>query len=150
MPLAPSAKAALRFVETNGIVLESAHGSVPTFVDFVVGERVSRWWSHPKARTIFLLTRLIRDTPEVVTCRLVQGKVTYVHKKLWPALVKLSEAFPKNRLDAIREIHEKTGAHRLINIPFPEWVAADTLEKAKRMPKREAQNLLRKLLIDYK
>jgi len=49
---------ALRFVETNGIVLESARGRVPAFADFVAGERVTRWWSHPKGRQIFALTRV--------------------------------------------------------------------------------------------
>src|SRR6185369_9557438 len=43
-----SLEEALSFVETEGIVLESAHGKVATFADFVAGERVTRWWSHPK------------------------------------------------------------------------------------------------------
>ena len=59
----PSTEQALDFVKTKGIVLESAHGRVPTFTDFVAGERVSGWWSHPKSQSIFALTRFIRDSP---------------------------------------------------------------------------------------
>src|SRR6185436_5918896 len=92
---------ALSFVETNGIVLESAHGRVPTFVDFVAGERVARWWSHPKSRAIFALTRALRDSPDILTCRLIDHKVTYVHRRLWPALVKLADEFDGSDLAAI-------------------------------------------------
>jgi hypothetical protein len=98
-----SAEEALNFVETNGIVLESSHGRVPTFVDFVAGERVTRWWGHPKGRLIFALTRAIRDSPDVLTCRLIGGKVTYVHRRLRPALVKLSDELNEKDLGAIRE-----------------------------------------------
>ena len=52
----PSSEEALRFVKVNGVVLESAHGRVPTFVDFVVGERLAHWWGHPLGRAIFRLT----------------------------------------------------------------------------------------------
>src|ERR1041384_1144953 len=103
---------ALSFVETNGIVLESAHGRVATFADFVAGERVSRWWSHPKGRLIFALTRAIRDSTDVLTCRLVDGKVTYIHRRLWPALVKLSGELATHDLGAIREEHSPDGKHK--------------------------------------
>ena len=108
-----SLEEALRFVETNGIVLESAHGRVPTFADFVAGERVTRWWSHPKGRLIFALTRAMRDSPDVLTCRLIDGKITYVHRRLWPALVKLSGELDTSRLGAIREEHLPGGKHQI-------------------------------------
>jgi hypothetical protein len=60
---------ALSFVEREGIVLESAHGRVATFADFVAGERVSGWWGHSKGRLIFALTRALRDSPDVLTYR---------------------------------------------------------------------------------
>jgi len=87
-------KTALQFVERHGIVLESAHGPVVTFTDAAVGERIrGNWWSHPKSHQIFALTRLVRNSPDVLVCRLVDGKITYVHRRVWPALVLLAGRF---------------------------------------------------------
>ena len=141
-----SLEEALSFVETEGIVLESAHGRVPTFADFVAGERVTRWWSHAKGRLIFALTRAIRDSPDVLTCRLIDGKVTYVHRRLWPALVKLSGELDTSGLGAIREEHTPDGKHRTVVTEFPRWVPADVLTKSKRLKQAEARSMLTQLL----
>ena len=138
----PSFEEALSFVEREGVVLESAHGRVATFADFVAGERVTRWWSHPKGRVIFALTRAMRDSPDVLTCRLIDQKVTYVHRRLWPALVKLSEEFDKSGLGAIREEHLPGGKHRVVVTEFPEWVPADVLAISKRLTHDQARSLL--------
>lgn len=133
---------ALRFVETNGIVLESAHGRVPTFADFVAGERVTRWWSHPKGRLIFALTRALRDSPDVLTCRFIDNKITFVHRRLWPVLVKLSAELDTSNLGAIREVHLPGGKHELRVTEFPEWVPAEVLAASKRLRLREARSTL--------
>ena|SRR5215208_1324480 len=138
----PSAEEALSFVEAKGIVLESSHGTVPTFIDFVAGERVTRWWGHPKGRLIFALTRAIRDSPDVLTCRLIDGKVTYVHRRLWPALLKLSDELEEKDLGAIREEHLPGGKHQIVVTEFPRWLPAEVLAKSKRLTKREARSLL--------
>jgi hypothetical protein len=137
-----SSEEALSFVETNGIVLESAHGRAPTFADFVAGERVTRWWSHPKGRLIFALTRAMRDSPDVLTCRFIDGKVTYVHRRLWPALVKLSDELDTRKLGAIREEHLPGGKHELRVTDFPQWVPAEVLAKSKQLTPREARSML--------
>jgi hypothetical protein len=142
----PSLKQALRFIETNGVVLESAHGRVPTFVDFVAGERVTGWWSHPLGRSIFPLTRLIRDSPDVLICRVIDHKVTYVHRRVWPALVKLSSRFNKLDLAWIQEKHLPNGKHKVVKVAFPRWVPAEIIEKSRELGKREAEQLLAQAL----
>jgi hypothetical protein len=144
----PSEKDALRFVEANGIVLESSHGRVPTFVDFVAGERVTRWWGHPKSRLIFALTRAMRDSPDVLTCRLIDGKVTYIHLRLWPALVKLAAELDVKNLGAIREEHSPGGKHQLVVTEFPQWVPAEVLAQGKRLTDREARSMLAQIFAD--
>jgi hypothetical protein len=136
---------ALSFVETNGIVLESAHGRVPTFADFVAGERVTRWWSHPKGRLSFALTRAMRDSPDVLTCRFIDNKITYIHRRLWPALVKLSGELDTSSLGAIREEHLPGGKHELRVTAFPQWVPAEVLAESKRLTRSEAQSMLSRL-----
>ena len=142
-----SLEEALNFVETNGIVLESAHGRVPSFADFVAGERVSRWWGHPKGRLIFALTRAIRDSPDVLTCRLIDGKITYVHRRLWPAVVKLSSELDTSGLGAIREEHLPGGKHQIRVTEFPHWVPAEVLAEGKKLSDREARSLLKQALV---
>ena len=86
-----TAAQALAFIKRHGIVLESARGPVPSFAAKVAGEPIDGvWWSHPKGNEISLLSRVIRESPEVLVCRIVVGKVTYVHRHLWPALVVLA------------------------------------------------------------
>jgi hypothetical protein len=107
-------------------MLESGHGPVPNLVEFIAGEPVKgNWWSHQHSHRIFALTRSVRDSPDVLTCRLINGKVTFVHRRVWPALVRLANLFPKDRLAAIQEVHTRTGAHRVTTIPFPTWVPND-------------------------
>ena len=142
-----SLEEALSFVKENGVVLESAHGRVPTFVDFVAGERLTRWWSHPKSRAIFALTRAVRDSPHILTCRLIDRKVTYVHRRLWPALVKLADEFDEDDLGAIREEHLPDGKHQLVVTEFPDWVPAEVLAKGKRLTAAKAKSMLEKTLL---
>jgi len=137
----PSPEEALSFVAAQGVVLESAHGRVPTFVDFVAGERVTRWWSHPKSQLIFSLTRAMRDSPDVLTCRLIDGKITYVHRRLWPALVKIAGDFDADALGAIREEHTVGGKHQLVVTEFPKWVPAEVVAESKKLSEREARSL---------
>ena len=138
----PSFEEALSFVEAEGIVLESAHGRVATFTDFVAGERVTRWWGHPKGQLIFALTRAMRDSPDVLTCRLIDRKVTFVHRRLWPALVKSAGEFDKSDLGAIREEHLPGGKHQIVVTEFPEWVPAEVLAQGESMTESEARSML--------
>ena len=122
---------AIRFIETHGVVLEAAHGPVPCLAEEIAGERIrGSWWSHPKAHTIHLLTGDIRNSNLVHVCRLVGGKVTLVHRRLWPAIVRLADRLPKERLAAIREVHTERGHHVVEEIPFPDWVPPEVLAEA--------------------
>jgi hypothetical protein len=63
------------------------------------------------SKKIFRATRLVRDNDRVLVCRLVRVKVTYVHRRLWPVLIRLARYFEKEDLAAIREAHSPSGAH---------------------------------------
>src|SRR5262249_46477566 len=96
------------------------------------------WWAHPEGKSIFRATRLIRSSERVLVCRLVEGKVTYVDRRLWPALVRLEGYFRKNALAAIREEHSKSGEHRVKTLPFPKWVPLRELQRSKALSAKEA------------
>jgi hypothetical protein len=140
-------KQALAFVEKHGIVLQSARGPVPSFAEFVAGERIrGSWWGHPRGQEIFRLSEAVVDSGDVLVCRLVDGKVTYVHRRLWPALARLSGRFKPAALARVWSEHTPTGAHARRQQPFPEWVPAEDLRRAAALREEEAEEALRAIL----
>jgi hypothetical protein len=142
-----TAQEALAFVKTNGIVLESARSRAPSLAAAIAGEPIrGSWWRHRTASQIFRCSRAVRDSKEVLVCRLLRGKVTYVHRRLWPALVKLHDRFDQEHLSAIREVHTPVGKHQIISVPFPKWVPRKvTLEAASLAAGKAAEMLGLKL-----
>src|SRR6266542_1330401 len=110
---------ALRFIARHGIVLESARGPVPSLLEAALGRRPrGGWWGDPAGKTFFWLTRAVRAHRDVLVCRLVSGKITYVHRRLWPAVARLQRRLTAKALAAIDEIHTARGAHRTRLTPF--------------------------------
>ena len=134
----------LRFVRAKSVVLESARGPVPNLVELIVGAPVrGSWWGHVQGKLIFHLLNGVRDSGEVMVCRLVADKVTYVHRGAWPALVRLAPQIPKARIAAIEEIHTASGRHCVVKTPFPKWVPAPVLSAGKKLSVEEAVERLR-------
>ena len=142
---------ALAFVKRHGIVLESARGPVPSLAAKVAGAPVrGGWWSHPKGKEIFRLSRAIRESPDVLVCRIVGGKVTYVHRRLWPALVLLAGRFSRKSLAAIKEVHTPAGKHKVLVTPFPDWVPKEVRRAAGGLKKQQAAAQLAAILDESK
>jgi hypothetical protein len=138
-----TARQALAFVKANGVVLESGRGPAPNLAERVAGEPIEgSWWGHRKAAQIFHCSRAMRDSKEVLVCRLVEGKVSYVHRRLWPALVNLQTQFAGAQLSAIREVHTSQGKHKTITIAFPNWVPKAVIAEAARLTFAEAARML--------
>src|SRR2546427_2854268 len=79
------AKQIIAWMKKCGIAVESARASVPSLAHLVAGEPIrGSWWAHPKGNDILWLSRVIRRSPDVLVCRLVDGKITYVHRRMWP------------------------------------------------------------------
>jgi len=134
---------AMKIIKRHGVVLEAAKGPVPNLAEMVAGERIrGNWWGHPQGHQIFLLTRSIREMKDVLVCRLVEGKITYVHRRLWPALARLADHFEKERLAAIREVHTVMGKHRVQATNFSDWVPPGVLKKAEELTEDEALSQL--------
>ena len=127
----------------HGMLLESAHGPLPSVAELVAGERISgSWWGHPSSHAIFDAINALATSPDVVRTRLVNGKVTLVHRRVWCALVRVADRFPTDRLAAIREEHTATGAHRVVKQDFPDWVPPDVLRDAKGLSEDAALSVL--------
>lgn len=134
---------ALTFVRKHGIVLVSAGGPVPRLTEAIAGEPVKgSWWGHPKGGLIFSTLEAVTDSPDVLVCRLIGGKVTLVHKRLWPALVRAAKRFPKERLAQVIQEHTSTGKHVNKTVAFPKWVPRDAAKKAQALSEEAALKAL--------
>ncbi|MCI0380672.1 MAG: hypothetical protein L0215_24060 [Gemmataceae bacterium] len=62
---------AVAFVTAHGVVLESARGPVPSLAEAVAGEPIrGSYWAHPKGKNIYRCSRAIRESADVLVCRL--------------------------------------------------------------------------------
>ncbi|HEX9795135.1 MAG TPA: hypothetical protein VGC54_14220, partial [Planctomycetota bacterium] len=112
---------ALAFVAEHGVVLESASGPVPSVAQAVAGEAIAgSWWGHPAGRAIFAACEALRESPEVLTCKLVAGRVSYVHRRLWAPLAALAAEIGPERLARVDSVHTPSGKHESRRTPFPD------------------------------
>lgn len=66
---------------------------LPSVSTIVAGAPVrGSWWSHPKGRAIYRAANALYAHRDVVAVKLVKGKVTFVHRRLWPALAAVARA----------------------------------------------------------
>lgn len=139
---------ALAFVERHGIVCEAVRrAGIPSLVDTIAGETVrGNWWSHRRSREIFAVTRAVRAAPQVLVCRLVDGRITFVHERLWPALVRAAGRFPRECLARLHEVHTARGNHVIEETAFPGWLPEALASTAKHLTEKDAIDALRVVL----
>lgn len=129
----------LAFVEERGVVLVSAKGPLPRLTEVIAGEPIKgSWWGHPKGHQIFAILEAVTDSEDVLVCRLVNGKVTLVHRRLWPALVRLAARFPSDRIAKVIQEHTSSGRHINKEVPFPSWVPAQVMKQSRSITEEEA------------
>ncbi len=130
---------AMSYVRKHGVVLVSARGPVLSLVEAIANEPIKgSWWGHPKGRQIFAILESVTDSPNILVCRLVGGKVTLVHRRLWPALVRASGRFPAIRLARVRQEHTPSGHHVNREVAFPKWVPAGIVKAGRRLSEQAA------------
>ena len=137
------ANRALSFIEEHGVVLVSGRGPAPRLVEAILGERIrGSWWAHPRSHEIFAVLQRLEHSSDLAQCRLVEGKVTFVHRRLWPALVRLQGYFAADRLALIRQEHTPSGKHVNRTVGFSTWVPRSVKEAAEQLSQAEAKRLL--------
>lgn len=134
---------ALRFVHDHGAVLVAAKGPLPRLAEAIAGAPIrGSWWAHPKGREIFAILQALGDSPDILVCRLVNGHVTFVHRRLWPALVRMAANFKVRQLARVRQEHTPSGRHVNHETPFPRWVPQDILEASQSLSETQAIRML--------
>ena len=138
-----SAADALACIEAHGVVLVAAKGPVPRLVEVILGEPIKgSWWPHPASHRIFAVLQAVEESGDLLMCRLVEGKVTLVHRRLWSALVRLERRFSRQQLAQIHEEHTPSGKHVNRVVEFPAWVPESVLAASRRMSNEEAERIL--------
>jgi hypothetical protein len=132
--------AALSFIRDQGVVLVSGKGPAARLTELISGEPIrGSWWAHPASHQIFAVLQAISASKDVLTCRLIDGKLTLVHRRLWPALVRAADLFSAYQLAQVRQQHTPSGHHMNSEVPFPQWVPHEVLEAGKRLAVQEAR-----------
>jgi hypothetical protein len=130
---------ALGFVREHGVVLVSASGPVPKLTEAIAGEKIKgSWWGHPKGKQIFAVLEEVSGDADVLVCRLVDDKLTLVHRRLWPALAAAAAHFSASRLCKVTQVHTAGGRHRNVETPFPDWLPPDAAAAANGIGMHEA------------
>ena len=92
MALAHDLQTTLSALQRFGILLQS-DSKLPSVVGLVAGQPVrGSWWSHARSHDIHAVLTWLADEPDVLAAKLVSGKVTFVHRRLWPALSSVGRA----------------------------------------------------------
>jgi hypothetical protein len=76
--------------------------ALPSLVGLIVGEPLrTSWWGHPLGGVIYQAMNALDEDPGVLSTKLVAGKVTYVHRRLWPAVYALGCAREAWQIDGL-------------------------------------------------
>ncbi len=122
-------------LEHDGLLLQQDK-SLTSVVGLVTGEVLSTsWWSHPRAQEIFAILQRLEAV--ALATRLVAGKVTLVHRKLWPALLTVEtstepwhrdvanatapKVIQERLLSVAKEVHTESGRHEVVFEPWRTW-----------------------------
>jgi hypothetical protein len=67
--------------------------ALPSAVALLAGGPVrGSWWSHPRGHAFYRALVALEDHADTLAVKLLAGKVTFVHRSLWPALLAVVRA----------------------------------------------------------
>ena len=133
------------FLEQEGVLLENARGKAESVSHTIAGGPIKGGWTkHPKGPEILAATRALREDENTLVCRIAKGKITFIHRRLWAAVVRLSDELDIENLSSIRENHTGTRTNQVDEVPFPDWVPEDVWDAAAELSKDQAREQIGK------
>src|ERR1700691_5380765 len=65
----------------------------PNVTALLAGETVrGSWWAHPKAHQMYRVSSQLRAHHDVLAIKLVSGKITFINRPLWMAILAVGTA----------------------------------------------------------
>jgi hypothetical protein len=82
---------ALELVRDRLVITEVPATGMPSLVEAVAGGPVhGSWRSHAKGRLMYRLGRMLRASEDILSVRLVEGKVAFVDRPLWASVYRVA------------------------------------------------------------
>src|SRR5215467_11117714 len=79
------------WVRDRGIVTLTPEIGVSSLVAKIGGAKIpARWWSASNANRIYKAYMGLVEDADILATKLVKGKVTLIHRRLWPELIRLT------------------------------------------------------------
>ncbi|MEO8971333.1 MAG: hypothetical protein ABI406_07010 [Ktedonobacteraceae bacterium] len=135
-------------LEHYGLLLE-ADSQFPSLASIVAGEPVrGSWWGHAHGHAIYHVAEELYEHPDVIAIKLIAGKITYIYRKLWFALLSIGISHEPWQLDNLTDT-----AHTLLARVTKEHVLRTdhlrNIESFKAKSLSEAIRSLEKRLLVY-
>jgi len=142
-----SFRSVLEALEKYGLLLES-DAQLPSLVSIVAGGPVrGSWWGHARGHIIFAVGSQLANHPDVLVIKLVSGKVTFVQRRLWPAVISVATAREPWQLQDLSEM----ACTLLESVTQEHTLRIDLFQKAAHLNAKAlsdaARELERKLLV---
>jgi len=84
--------AVLRQLTEDGFLL-LFDSSVRSVTTIVTKQKIKgSWWTHEDASTIFAVSQMLEDHPDVLIAKLISKKVTFIHRDLWSRVYSIGVA----------------------------------------------------------
>src|SRR5439155_2757852 len=71
---------ALKLLRRERVLTLTPAGRPRSLVGEIAGEVRGSWWGHPDGKLIYSIATHLEDSPEVLGAKLVNGKVSFVHR----------------------------------------------------------------------
>ena len=115
----------LKTLKEFGLLLET-DAKFPSVSGLVAGEAVrGSWWTHARSREIFAVLQAVADHKQVLITKLVSGKVTFVHRKLWPDILSVGAAREswqtQKLLPAAKMLLERIDQEKVLRTDILDW-----------------------------
>jgi hypothetical protein len=79
-------------LESRGLLLVT-DAKLPSLASMIAGGPVhGSWWAHPASQMIFHALAELSGHPDVLVVKLIDGKNTLVHRRVWPEVVAIATA----------------------------------------------------------
>ncbi len=91
-------------IEKDGLLMVQDR-TFPNVVAILTGETLrGSWWGHPRCHEIFRGLSELAAAPDVLVTKLLQGKVTFVHRRLWKAVLSVAVARDAWQLEGLSPV----------------------------------------------
>jgi hypothetical protein len=94
---------------------------LPSFTTLVAGKPIAgSWWGHRRGRAIYRLLEEFSGRSGRLSAKIVNGKITYVHPRLWSAFLELALHGQRTRARSLsplgKLLHEKVQSDEMVRV----------------------------------